>query len=141
MRRLARPLTMESTTRLPPAPIRPVIDLGSYSDLLIMHRSEANNLERSCPGGYFYLDCIAFAFVQQTSAYRGGRRYQTLRRIGIFARDQFVRDFLVLVDIEKNDFRTQRDSISRNLIKIDHREVRQTLFQLPQANAHEILPL
>src|SRR5215470_16479214 len=108
MRRLARPLTMESTTRLPPAPIRPVIDLGSYSDLLIMHRSEANNLERSCSGRYFYLDRIALALVQQTSPYRGGRRYQTLRGIGVFARDQFVSDFLVLVDIEKNHFGTER---------------------------------
>src|SRR5215470_3304761 len=121
MRRLARPLTMESTTRLPPAPIRPVMDLGSYSDLLIMHRSEANDLERSGPGRYFYLDRVAFALVQQAPPYRRGRRYQTFRRIGVFARDQFVSDFLVLVDIEKDDFRTERDSIPRNLIKIDHR--------------------
>src|SRR6266567_7965689 len=121
MRRLARPFTMESTTRLPPAPIRPVMDLGSYSDLLIMHCREANDLERSCPRGYFYLYRIAFALIQQATPNRGSRRYQSFRRIGVFARDQFVPDLLVLIDIQKNDFRTKRDSIPRNLIKVDHR--------------------
>src|SRR5690349_4378241 len=139
--KLARPFTMESTTRLPPAPIRPVMDLDSYSDLLIMHRRKADDLERSRAGRYFDFDRIAFPFVEQAAPNGRRRRYQTGRRIRVFARDQFVSDLLVLVDIEKNDFRTKRDSVSRNLIKIDHRKIRQPLFELAETNAYEILPL
>src|SRR5205085_8201026 len=112
MRRLARPFTMESTTRLPPAPIRPVMDLGSYTDLLIMHCREAYDVERPRARGYFDLDRIAFALVQQAAPDWRSRRYQTFRCIRVFARYQFVSDLFVFIDIEENNFRTQRDSIA-----------------------------
>src|SRR5246127_4342711 len=79
--KLARPLTMESTTRLPPAPIRPVMDLGSYSDLLIMHCGKADDLERPRARRYFDFDRIAFSFVEQATPDRRRRRYQTRGRI------------------------------------------------------------
>ena len=79
---------MESTTRLPPAPIRPVMDLGSYSDLLIMYRGKADDIERPRAGRYFDFHRIAFPFVEQATSNRRRRRYQTRRRIRVLARDQ-----------------------------------------------------
>src|SRR4051794_4664178 len=102
---------MESRTRLPPAPILPVIDLGSSIDLLIMHGCEADDFKGPGSRRYFYLDGVPFTLVQKTSPDGRSRRYEPLRGICIFACHQLVSDFFILVDIQNDDFRTKRDSI------------------------------
>src|SRR5262249_20934381 len=85
-RRLASKLTMESTTRLPPAPIWPVMEGGSCGVLLIvMHCRKADNLEHPSAGGDFHLYRIAFAFIQKAAADRRRCRNQAIRGVGILA--------------------------------------------------------
>src|SRR5262245_537370 len=127
-RRLASKFTMESTTRLPPTPMRPVIDCVSGCALLVvMHSREAYYLECPSTRWNFDFDRIAFSFVQEAASnWRRGRN-QAFRRIGIFTSDELISDFLVFVHIQHHDLRTQRNSVAWNLIEIDHREIRKTL--------------
>src|SRR5437899_9260669 len=111
---------MESTTRLPPAPILPVMDLGSYMVLLIVHRDKADDLEGACSGGNFHFNCVAFPFVQKAPADWRSRRDEACGDVGIFACYQLVGDLLILIHIQQDDLRTKRDSIPRNLVEINH---------------------
>src|SRR5262249_27674350 len=110
---------MESTTRLPPAPIRPVMDLGSCIALLIVHCGEADDLECARSRWNFHFDGVAFPFIQRATTFRRLRRNETCRDIGVFTRYQLVSDLLVLVNIEKDDFRTERYPVPGDLIKVD----------------------
>src|SRR5437588_2688425 len=109
---------MESTIRLPPAPILPVMDFGSYIDLLIVHRGKADDRERACSGGNFHFNRVAFPFVQKTPADWRRRRDETFGDIGIFACHQLVSDLLILIYIQQDYLRSKRNSIARNLVKI-----------------------
>src|SRR4051812_7333284 len=86
-RRLASRLTIESTMRLPPAPIRPVMACRSWGVLLlVMHRCETQDLEGSSSRRYLDFNGLAFALVQKAAADGRGGRDQAGRRIGVFAR-------------------------------------------------------
>ena len=95
-----------------------------------------------CPSSRRDLDFdgIAFTFIQKAAPDGRSRGDQPSGAVGIFAGYELVSDFFVLVDVEQDYFRTERNSIPRNLIKIDHRKIRQPLFELSQTNAHKILP-
>src|SRR6267142_2566056 len=141
-RQLDSHITSESTMRFPPAPIRPLMEVGCGVRLSgIVHRGEADDFESAGSRGNLYFHGIAFTFIQKASADRGRCGYQTCVGICVFARHELVGDFFVLVHIKYDDRRSQRDPVSRNLVEVDHRQIRHALLELTQTDADEILPL
>src|SRR6267142_1200503 len=142
IRKLDSPITRESTMRFPPAPIRPLMEVGCCVRLFcIVHRGEADDFESAGSRRNLYFHGLAFTLVQEASSNRGRCRYQPRVGICVFACHKLVGDFLVLVHIQHHYLRSQGDTVSRNLVEVDHRQVRHPLLELTQADPDEILTL
>ncbi len=106
------------------------VDGGQFQDFELSHSS-----------GDLHLNNVAYFFSEQAAANRRGRGNLAVSGVGFLARHQIIRNLLVLVDIEHHDAGTEAHAIVRDLREIDHRQVRQALFELIQPGVDEALPL